>query len=243
MLLLSELPFATVLTLVARAARRPIQVAVHCLHRQPGRQGPFALPDWGRWSRGMPILAREGTAVPDAARVAASGLAAGSGPPCCGAAAASAHCAHISHFGRGMDGYADEQTPTPIGRLCNSRSVGKPDGVAPASPMPPAVLPMRPGPTPPSTTAAISSPRWCPSSPSSSSPPATTGRADRHKRASGAVPGAGGVGASSVAWATASGSRSSRSVSQPGQGRSPIDHSCRSATRPKPSLAVVPQTA
>ena len=115
MLLLSELPLATVLTLAARAARRPVQVAVHCLRRQPGRQGPSVLAGWGRWSRGMPILAREGTAGPDGTRVAAADRAAGSGPPRCRPAAANAHCAHISHSERGMDDHADKQTPTPNG--------------------------------------------------------------------------------------------------------------------------------
>jgi len=55
MLLLSALPFASVLTLAARAAhraaRRPVQIAVHYLRRQPGRQGLSVLAGWGRWSR------------------------------------------------------------------------------------------------------------------------------------------------------------------------------------------------
>ena len=55
MLLLSELPFASVLSLAARAAhravRRPVQIAVHYLRRQPGRQGLSVLADWGHWSR------------------------------------------------------------------------------------------------------------------------------------------------------------------------------------------------
>ncbi len=55
MLLLSELPFASVRMLAARAAyhaaQRPVQLVVHDLRRQPGKLGLSVPADWGRWSR------------------------------------------------------------------------------------------------------------------------------------------------------------------------------------------------
>ena len=47
LLLLSELLFAGILTSVARAARRPVQIAVHYRRRRPGRPGLSVLASRG----------------------------------------------------------------------------------------------------------------------------------------------------------------------------------------------------